>query len=60
MANRFFFLISSVIVWLGNYNTGFSIVSWLLYIPAVFFLLASITGYCFGMIISTMIFKENK
>ena len=55
---RFFFLVSSMVIWLGIYLSGFSNVHWLLYFPAVFFLFAAISGICPGMIISRMLFKE--
>jgi len=57
---RFFFLIAGAILWAGIWLTGFATVHWLLYIPAVFFIFASATGICPGMIISNMLFGERK
>ncbi len=56
---RFFFLVSGVVIWLGIYLTGFNIVHWLMYFPAVFFIFAAITGICPGIIISKMLFKDK-
>jgi ABC-type polysaccharide/polyol phosphate export permease len=55
---RFFFFVSSMVLWLGIHLSGFSNVHWLLYFPAVFFLFAAVTGICPGMILSRMLFKE--
>jgi len=59
-ANRFFFFISSMVIWGGIYLTGCKNIHWLLYIPATFFLGATITGLCFGQIFSSLIFPEKK
>ncbi|KPJ90952.1 MAG: hypothetical protein AMJ53_12575 [Gammaproteobacteria bacterium SG8_11] len=56
---RFFFLVTSSIIWLGVWLTGFSVVHWLLYVPAVFFYFAAITGICPGLIISRQIFQDK-
>ncbi len=56
---RFFFLVSGVIIWLGIYLTGFNIVHWLMFFPAVFFIFAAITGICPGIIISKMLLKDK-
>lgn len=58
-AMRFFFLVSGSVVWLGIGLTGFAVVHWLLYIPAVFFLFAALTGICPGIIVSRLLFKER-
>ena len=55
-AMRFFFLFSGTVIWLGIWLTGFSIVHWLLYVPAAFFYFAAITGICPGLIISRLLF----
>ncbi len=57
---RFFFLVSGTILWLGIWLTGFNVVHWLLYVPAVFFAFAVITGICPGLIFSRLLFKDNK
>ena len=56
---RFFFLVSGSVIWAGIWLTGFSVVHWLLYIPAVFFYFAAITGICPGLIISRQIFRDK-
>ena len=53
---RFFFLVSGLVIWLGIGLTGFHMASWILYIPAVFFTFAVVTGICPGMIFSNMLF----
>ena len=58
-ALRGFLIFASLVVWLGIWLTGFGAVHWILYVPATFFLLAGITGYCPGHIISSMIFKKK-
>jgi hypothetical protein len=57
---RFFFLVTGSIVWLGIWLTGFGIAHWLLYVPAVFFYLAAITGICPGLIFSRMLFPGSR
>ena len=57
---RFFFLFSGTVIWGGIWLTGFSVVHWLLYIPAVFFYFAAITGICPGLLFSRLIFGEKE
>jgi len=57
---RVFFAVSGIILWLGIWLTGFETVHWLLYLPAAFFLFASATGICPGMIISRKITGEDQ
>lgn len=59
-AMRFFLFFSGTLVWLGIGLTGFGTVHWVLYIPAVFFYFAVITGICPGMIISNKLFGDKK
>ena len=61
-AMRFFFLVASTMVWTGIFLTGVGIVHWFLYIPAVMFLFAAVTGICPGMIVSNRLFgtKEDR
>jgi hypothetical protein len=59
-AMRLFFLVSGCIIWLGIWQTGFSQAHWLLYVPAIFFAFAVVSGICPGLIISKMIFKSDK
>ncbi len=57
---RFFFLIAGTIIWSGIGLTGFKVVHPLLYIPAVFFAFAVITGICPGLIVSNLIFSKKE
>lgn len=59
-AQRFFFLVSGTLLWLGIALTGFGTVHWLLYLPAGFFLFAAATGICPGLIISRRLFPERE
>ena len=56
---RFFFLVTGSVIWAGMWLTGFSVVHGLLYVPAVFFSFAAITGICPGIIFSRLLFKEK-
>lgn len=56
---RLFFTVSGLIIWLGIWLTGFDVVHWLLYVPAIFFTFAVATGICPGMIISKALFKGD-
>lgn len=56
---RFFLLFAGIIIWVGIYLTGFEVVHWFLYLPAAFFVIAAITGFCPGMGIARMIFRER-
>jgi hypothetical protein len=58
-AMRFFFLVSGAIIWGGIWFTGVTVVHWLLYIPAVFFAFAALSGVCPGIIISKWLFRER-
>ena len=58
-AMRFFFLVTGSLLWAGIWLTGFATVHWLLYLPAVFFLFAALTGICPGMIFSNMLFGKG-
>ena len=59
-AMRLFFLVAGTVIWLGIWLTGFNIAHWILYIPAVFFLFAALTGICPGIIFTKMIVPDNK
>jgi len=59
-AMRFFFFVVGSVLWLGIGLTGFTTVHWLLYLPAVFFYFAAITGICPGLILSRQAFPETK
>jgi hypothetical protein len=56
---RFFLFFAGSILWLGIWLTGFANVHWLLYVPAVLFYFAAITGICPGMIISRLLFGDK-
>lgn len=56
---RFFLLVVSGMLWLGIWLTGFGLVHWVLYVPAVFLLFAAITGICPGLIISKKLFGRE-
>ena len=59
-AMRFFFLVAGGIIWLGIWLTGFAAAHWLLYVPAVFFIFAAVTGICPGIIFSRMLFPPAR
>lgn len=56
---RLFFSVSGSVVWLGIWLTGFDVVHWLLYVPAVFYIFAAVTGICPGLIISKALLKRG-
>ena len=58
-AVRFFLLVVGSVIWLGIYLTGFNVVHWVLYLPAVFLIFAAVTGICPGMFFSKKLFKES-
>ena len=58
-ATRFFLFISGTLVWTGIWLTGFDVVHWVLYLPAIFFTFAVITGICPGMIVSNLLFGDK-
>jgi len=43
---RLWFAFMGVILWTGIFDTGFSTVSWLLYLPAAGLTLAGVIGIC--------------
>ena len=59
-AARLFFLFISANIWLGIWLTGFGMAHWWLYIRGGFLLIAAVTGFCPGMIITRWLLKENK
>ncbi|MDH4275021.1 MAG: hypothetical protein OEW08_08285 [Gammaproteobacteria bacterium] len=56
---RFFFFVASSFLWLGLWFTGFGNAHFLLYIPAVFFAFAVVTGICPGLIVSNLLFGKK-
>lgn len=55
---RLFLFIVGAVIWGGIALTGFATVHWLLYVPAAFLVLAAITGFCPGLIISRYLLRE--
>jgi len=47
---RQWFLGPAAMLWVGIYLTGFSVVHWLIYIPATMAVFALVTGICPGQI----------
>lgn len=58
-AMRVFFLFAGGMVWSGIWLTGFSVVHWLLFVPASFFAFAAITGICPGMIFFKAVLRDK-
>lgn len=58
-ALRITFIIVGLIIMAGIWLTGFSVVHWLLYVPAVALILAGITGLCPMLFINKTITREN-
>lgn len=58
-AMRLFMFVVAVVMALGIWLTGYKSVHWLLYVPAAFFLFASLTGICPGMMFSRLITGKN-
>ena len=58
-AMRFFLFASGILIWAGIWLTGLDAAHWVLYIPAIFFTIAVITGICPGMIVSNLLFGEK-
>ena len=56
---RFFMFFVGTIMWLGIWMTGFRQTYWLLYVTAVIFYFAALTGICPGMAISRMLFGKK-
>jgi len=58
-ALKVFFLFIDLLLWGGIWLTGFELVHWLLYIPAIFLLVAPVTGVCPGIFFLKKIFNEK-
>lgn len=58
-AMRFFFFILGSVILLGIWLTGFGVAHWLLYLPVVFFYMATVTGICPGLRFAGMMFPEK-
>lgn len=57
---RLFLLFSGTVLWIGIWHTGFSVASWILYIPAALFVFAAATGICPGAHISRKILPSKE
>lgn len=54
---RLFFLNLSIMIIIGLWLTGFDNVHWFAYWPPAFLLIAAITGFCPGMIVSAKLLR---
>ena len=48
---RVFYLFAATVIWLGIWLTGFSQSSLVLYVPAIGFVFAAVTGFCPSLIV---------
>ncbi|MFV2060191.1 MAG: hypothetical protein ACC653_05865 [Gammaproteobacteria bacterium] len=58
-ALRLFLFMVSAIIFLGIYLTGYTTAHWVLYLPAIFLILASISGICPGIVFMKKIVGEK-
>ena len=56
---RILLFLAGVITWIGIYQTGLETVHWVLFLPASFFLFASLTGICPGLVALQKIFATT-
>lgn len=54
---RLFFLNVAVVSLIGVWLTGFDVVHWFVYVLPAFLIIAAITGFCPGMMVSGKILK---
>lgn len=57
---RVWFLLMAVILWLGIWLTGFGETHWLLYIPAIAFVFAGVSGICPSQMLVFGMFKKDE
>jgi len=57
---RTWFAMMAAILWAGIYFTGFSAVSWLLYLPATGLTVASLTGICLSQFAVSKLFGTKQ
>ena len=57
---RLWMLGPMLMLWIGIYLTGFELVHWLIYLPAVMSIFASVTRLCPGMLLIRTILKIKK
>lgn len=55
---RAFYLFAATTIWLGVWLTGFSVASWVFYVPGTTFLFAAFTGYCPSLIAFKKVFSQ--
>jgi hypothetical protein len=60
LSMRIWFVFMGAILWLGIYLSGFSNVSWVLYVPAAAFVIAGVTGICPSQIAVFKLFESKK
>ena len=48
---RILLFLAGVVTWVGIYMSGLETVHWVLFLPASFFLFASLTGICPGLVL---------
>ena len=56
---RIWYAFVGIIMWVGIYLSGFSNVHWLLYVPAIGFVFAAITGLCLSLTAISKMFSFN-
>ena len=56
---RVFLLFVGVVLWCGILLTGFTVIHWIIYLPAVFFIFGGVTGICPGMALARLIANEK-
>ncbi len=57
-STRIFLFVVGIILWCGILLTGLTTIHWIIYLPAVMFIFAAVTGICPGMALSRLIAKE--
>lgn len=57
---RLFLLFGGILLWIGIWQTGFGVAGWILYIPAVMFPFAAVTGICPSAIVSRAILPPKE
>lgn len=57
---RLFLFVVGCVIWAGIWHTGFAVASWILYIPAIFLVVAAVLGICPGLFFASLLTKENK
>ena len=57
---RVWYLFFGLVIWLGIFLTGFSVVHWLLYIPAAGLIFAAATGICPSQIAISKMFGTKQ